>query len=178
MLAGAAIAVVVPYAGGSTYRSTAQPTAATPDQVVSQATSAFSQYDVPAPQVVELPSQASSVAVAATEALTVGGYPVNGTGPSTTLPAPAHISADVNAGVTNMNKALVTAPVAMARMTESIARNGVINALAYADPTVKAATDQLGQQLGASLKGFADAIAKDMQRSIRESGIQQQSVTR
>jgi hypothetical protein len=179
LVAGIAIGLAVPYAIGSTAHSSnppAEPAGTSLAQV--GPTSAFSQYDVPAPQVVDLPAQASSVSVAATEALTVGGYPVNGTGPSTTLPAPAHISADVNAGVTNMNKALATAPVAMARMTESIARNGVINALAYDDPTVKAATDQLGQQLGASLKGFADAIAKDMQRSIRESGIQQQSVTR
>ncbi len=178
LLAGAAIAIGVPYAVGSTARMATQPATSSSNQVVASASHAFSQYDVPPPQVYELPVQSSSAASTSTEALTVGGYPVYGTGPSTTLPAPAHIAADVDAGVSNMNKALATAPVAMARMTESIARNGVIAALAYDDPAVKAQTDQLGQQIGASLRGFADAIAKDMQRSVRESGIQQQSVTR
>jgi hypothetical protein len=178
LLAGAAIASGLPYAVGPKSMVSASNHTSPPGYAAVSPHNAFSQYDDPAPQVFELPSQAASPVAQPAAALTFSGYPVNGTGPSTTLPAPAHIAADVDAGVTNMNKALATAPVAMARMTESIARNGVIAALAYDDPAVKAQTDLLGQQIGASLRGFADAIAKDMQRSVRESGIQQQSLSR
>lgn len=177
MLAGAAIAIGGSYAVGSTSPVAASNSTSSSGEAVSAASNAFSQYDDPPPQVFELLAL-PAVAAQGTATLTVGDYPVNGAGPTTTLPAPAHIAADVEAAVTNMNKALATAPVAMARMTESIARNGVIAALAYDDPDVKAQTDLLGQQIGASLRGFADAVAKDMQRSIRESGIQQQSASR
>jgi len=94
----------------------------------------YAQYDVPPPEVYEIARQA--LAQPGAVPLTIGGAPVAGIGPSTLSPAPSHIAADVDAGVTNMNRALATAPVAMAKMAESMVRNGVIAALAYDDPEV------------------------------------------
>jgi len=185
LAAGVFAGVALPYVAGAPLNvrtaaaaassKTVVASLATPAQQYAGSTGVFAQYDSPAPDVYDVPAGTSNQAPSG---LTIGGAPINGSGPSTLSPAPSHIAADVDAGVTNMNKALATAPVAMAKMTESIARNGVIAALAYDDPQVKAQTDQLGQQIGASLRGFADAIAKDMQRSIKESGIQQQSAGR
>ena len=183
LVAGALLASAVPYAvsavsvGASRLFAPAASSKLPSHLVVADApaASAFSQYDVAPPSQVTVPAQALE---RATAALMFAGAPVNGTGPSTVSPAPAPIAADVDAGVTNMNRAIATGTVAVAKMSESIARNGVIAALAYDDPAVKEQTDLLANQLGKSLRGFADAVGKDMQRSIRESGIQQQSLGR
>lgn len=185
LAAGLLAGVALPYVAAATLNARPASAAASTGSVVAAfapqaqhyvgSPGVFAQYDSPAPDVYEVPAGTSNQGASG---LTTGGAPVNGSGPSTLSPAPSHIAADVDVGVTNMKKALATAPVAMAKMTESIARNGVIAALAYDDPQVKAQTDQLGQQIGASLRGFADAIAKDMQRSIKESGIQQLSAGR
>jgi len=183
LVAGAVLASAVPYAlsavsvGASRIFAPASSTKPAAHLVVADAStgSAFSQYDVAPPSQVSLPAQAAE---RATESLVFAGAPLTGTGPSTVSPAPALIAADVDAGVTNMNRAIATGTVAVAKMSESMARNGVIAALAYDDPAVKEQTDLLANQLGKSLRGFADAVGKDMQRSIRESGIQQQSLGR
>ena len=139
----------------------------------------FSQYDVAAPQTVSVAAADPHVQdqVVGSAPSTVTDTPmVVSTSPSLT-PAPTDIAANVAQGVSQMNEAMKTAPIAMSRMTDSVARNGIIAAFAYDDPAVKEQTNKLGAQLGESLRNFSQAIGKDMQRSVRESGIQQQSVS-
>ena len=139
----------------------------------------FSQYDVPLPETVSV----AAVDIGPQDALsTSDASPITDTSSvvasaSTLTPAPADIAGNVSQGVAQMNAAMKTAPVAMSRMTDSVAKNGIIAALAYDDPAVKEQTNKLGAQIGDSLRNFSEAIGKDMQRSVRESGIQQQSVS-
>jgi hypothetical protein len=139
---------------------------------------AFSQYEVPAPTTMTLASsEDSSLTGAPVHALAADGVAQVVAATSTLSPVHPDIASNVARGVSQMDEAMKTAPLAMARMSESVAKNGIIAALAYDDPAVKAQTAKLSAQLGDSLRNFAEAIGKDMQRSVRESGIQAQSVS-
>lgn len=140
--------------------------------------SAFSQYEVQTPTTVTLVASSDSSSTSGTaQALAAGGLDQVVATSSTLSPVSPDIASNVARGVSQMDEAMKTAPVAMARMSESVAKNGIIAALAYDDPAVKAQTTKLSAQLGDSLRNFAEAIGKDMQRSVRESGIQAQSVS-
>ncbi|MBK6616092.1 hypothetical protein [Ottowia sp.] len=139
---------------------------------------AFSQYAVANPQTITIADDPAGGSTGSTAEQIFAAATTSGTVTTSTLtPAPADIADNVSRGVSQMNEALKTAPVAMARMSESVAKNGIIAALAYDDPAVRAQTNKLSAQMGDSLRNFAEALAKDMNRSVRESGIQAQSVS-
>ena len=129
---------------------------------------AFAQYEVNPPIEVDVPDVAVRTD-AVRDGVTVRRI-------SALSPARPDIAGDVERGVSHMNAALKTMPVAVARMSDAVQQHGVVAALAYGDPEVTKQTDLLSAQLATSLQGFAAAIGKDMERSIRESGIQRQSV--
>lgn len=138
---------------------------------------AFSQYEVQTPQTVTVAGISAGTDASPAQALAAQGVEQVVAATSTLTPVHPDIASNVARGVSQMDEAMKTAPVAMARMSESVAKNGIIAALAYDDPAVKAQTNKLSAQIGDSLRNFAEAIGKDMQRSVRESGIQAQSVS-
>lgn len=89
---------------------------------------------------------------------------------TTLAPAPAHMAANLDAGVSLMNQALSKTPAAVATMGQAVTEHGIA-AFVYDVPEVKEQTNLLGHLIGASLRHFAEALRDDMVKTARESGI-------
>lgn len=79
------------------------------------------------------------------------------------------ISNDVDAGVRQLDRSVRQIPGYAVKIAQQVEEHG-ISALAYEDPELKRAGQDLGRDIGQGVRHMAVALGKDMVLSARESG--------
>ena len=80
------------------------------------------------------------------------------------------ISADIDAGVRHLDRSVRQVPGYAVKVAQQVEERGIA-ALAYEDPELKKAGQEIGREIGIGVRHMAIALGKDMIQSVRESGI-------
>lgn len=75
---------------------------------------------------------------------------------------------DMEVAAQNIEEALNQAPNIAASMGHSINEHGVVRAILFQDPEVKASTDSFGASLGRGLSAMAKAVTRDMVEATKQ----------
>ena len=86
-----------------------------------------------------------------------------------TLPR-AEINSDVAEGVRKLNSSVKQLPVYGVKVAQQVEQHGII-ALATIDPELLRTGNAIGHEMGQGIRALANAMAKDMIGSARESNI-------
>ena len=82
----------------------------------------------------------------------------------------AEINSDVAEGVRKLNSSVKQLPVYGVKVAQQVEQHGII-ALAYNDPELQRTGNAIGHEMGQGIRALANAMAKDMIGSARESNI-------
>lgn len=80
------------------------------------------------------------------------------------------ISSDIDAGVYHLDRSVRQVPGYAVKVAMSVEERGIA-ALAYQDPELVRAGQEIGKEIGQGVRHMAIALGKDMVSSVRESGI-------
>lgn len=88
--------------------------------------------------------------------------------PGMVVPGNAAIEQDITSGIKNLDSGARKLPGYAVSVAQSVEQHGIAG-LAYEDPEMKKAANDIGREIGTGIRHFATALGKDMVQSIHQT---------